>query len=137
MERTRMAHKVINRLGGVEEATVFGRSTKAPAAVAAAFNSDITYALDADDTLFDSAHFATIVVSSARAEAERVDASGDSLLRAVAVGYDMTARLNLACSFMEVVDGKMKWWILDSAVKYCPALLLHGCLHRCVARARP
>ncbi|WP_254704702.1 MmgE/PrpD family protein [Rhodococcus pyridinivorans] len=103
-----MAHKVIDRLGGVEEATVFGRSTKVPAAVAAAFNSDITYALDADDTLFDSAHFATIVVSSARAEAERVDASGDSLLRAVAVGYDMTARLNLACSFIEVVDGKMK-----------------------------
>ncbi|QOV99342.1 MmgE/PrpD family protein [Rhodococcus pyridinivorans] len=249
MERTRMAHKVIDRLGGVEEATVLGRSTKAPTAVAAAFNSDITYALDADDTLFDSAHFATIVVSSARAEAERVDASGDSLLRAVAVGYDMTARLNLACSFMEVVDGKMKWselfgsgygtlgtvvsaglvsglsrdrmihalvaataptarnthntertepatykhcpnmhvvqagmtastlaeagypgepdlldlepgffdaqgfrsvrreaitenigdrWrILDSAVKYCPAFLLHGCLHRCVARARP
>ncbi|AHD23881.1 MmgE/PrpD family protein [Rhodococcus sp. D-6] len=101
-----MAHKVIDRLGGVEEATVFGRSTTAPAAVAAAFNSDITYALDADDTLFDSAHFATIVVSSARAEAERVDASGDSLLRAVAVGYDMTARLNLACSFMEVVDGR-------------------------------
>lgn len=109
MERTRMAHKVIDRLGGPEEATVFGRSTKAPAAVAAAFNSEITYALDADDTLFNSAHFATIVVSSALAEAERVGASGDNLLRAVAVGYDMTARLNLACSFMEVVDGKMKW----------------------------
>lgn len=109
MERTGMAHSVIDRLGGPEEATVFGRARKAPAAVAAAFNSEITYALDADDTLFNSAHFATMVVSSALAEAERVGASGDALLRAIAVGYDVTARLNLACSFMETVDGKMQW----------------------------
>lgn len=109
MERTKMAHQVVARLGGPAESTVLGSETKAPAAMAAAFNSEIMYALDADDTLFNSAHFATMVVAPALAEAERISAPGADMVRAVAVGYDVNSRLNLGCSYMEYVDGKFRW----------------------------
>lgn len=109
LERTKMAHGVVERLGGPAEATVLGSKVKAPAATAAAFNSEIMYALDVDDTFFNSAHFATMVVAPALAEAERIGAGGADLLRAFILGYDVNARLNLGCSFMEYVDGNFRW----------------------------
>ena len=49
MDRTRMSHRVLERLGGLEEATVFGLRRKVSATSAAAANSEIMNLLDADE----------------------------------------------------------------------------------------
>ncbi len=109
MDRTRMSHRVLERLGGLEEATVFGLRRKVSATSAAAANSEIMNLLDADDTFFNSAHFVIMNVAAALAEAERLGASGAELVRAVAVGFDLSARVNLASSFMAFEDGTFRW----------------------------
>ncbi|WP_181319317.1 MmgE/PrpD family protein [Rhodococcus sp. OK519] len=109
MERTRMSHRVLERLGGPEEATVFGLGRKVSATSAAAANAEIMNLLDADDTFFNSAHFVIMNVAAALAEAERTGASGAEMIRAVAVGFDLSARVNLASSFMAFEDGQFRW----------------------------
>ena len=92
-ERTRMSHRLAERLGGPAEATVFGMGTQVPSTLAASINSEIMNYLDADDTFFNTAHFIVFSVAAALAEAERVGGSGADVVRAVAVGFDISARV--------------------------------------------
>jgi 2-methylcitrate dehydratase PrpD len=109
MERTRMGHAVASRLGAAEEATLFGMDRLVPATHAASANAEIMNLLDADDTFFNSAHFVILNVAAALAEAERTHGSGAELVRAVALGFDVAARFNLASSFMTFEDGEFRW----------------------------
>lgn len=109
MERTRMAHRFAERLGEQGESTVFGMPRKLSSLTAASANSEIMNLLDADDTFFNSAHFVILNVAAGLAEAERVQASGRELIRSVAVGFDVSARFNLASSFMTYEDGEFRW----------------------------
>lgn len=109
MERTRMGHAVAARLGDAAEATLFGMDRLVPATHAASANAEIMNLLDADDTFFNSAHFVILNVAAALAEAERTGAAGAELVRAVAVGFDVSARFNLASSFMTFEDGEFRW----------------------------
>lgn len=52
--------------------------------------------LDADDTLLNGSHFGGLVTAVGLAEAARTGADWGTLLRAVAVGFECNARLNLA-----------------------------------------
>ena len=67
-ERTRMSHKLAERLGGPAEATVFGMATQVPAGLAASINSEIMNYLDADDTFFNTGHFVVLNVAAALAD---------------------------------------------------------------------
>lgn len=109
LERSRMMHAVVEGLGGGAEASVFGLDRRVPAAHAAMANAEIMNLLDADDTFFSSSHFAVFSVAAGLAEAERLGRSGESLVRSVAVGFDVNARLNLALLLMDEVDGKLRW----------------------------
>lgn len=109
MARTRMGHGVAARLGGGEEATLFGMDRLVPAVHAASANAEIMNLLDADDTFFNSAHFVILNVAAALAEAERLGAHGRELVRGVALGFDVSARFNLASSFMKFEDGQFTW----------------------------
>ncbi|MGN0065638.1 MAG: MmgE/PrpD family protein [Nocardioides sp.] len=109
MERTRMGHRVAARLGDGQEATLFGMDRLVPATHAASANAEIMNLLDADDTFFNSAHFVILNVAAALAEAERTGGSGAELVRAVALGFDVSARFNLASSFMTFEDGEFRW----------------------------
>lgn len=109
MDRTRIAHQVAARLGAAPEATLFGMDGLVPAVHAAAANAEIMNLLDADDTFFNSAHFVILNVAAALAEAERLGARGAELVRAVALGFDVSSRFNLASSFMTFEDGEFRW----------------------------
>lgn len=109
MERSQMSHQVALRMGGPAEATIFGLDQKVSALVAASVNSESMNLLDADDTFFNSAHFVIMNVAAGLAEAERLGASGRELIRSVAIGFDLGARVNLASLFMTFEDGEFKW----------------------------
>lgn len=96
MDRTRMLHGALESLGGRAESSVFGTRQRYPAVLAAMANSEIMNALDADDSFFTSSHFAALNVSAALAEGQRNRSSGQDLIRATALGFDVNARLNLA-----------------------------------------
>lgn len=109
LERTRMMHAVVEQLGAGEEASVFGLGHRVPALNAAMANAEIMNLLDADDTFFSSNHFAVFSVAAGLAEAQRLGASGKSLIRSVALGFDVNARVNLALLLMDEVDGRFQW----------------------------
>jgi len=110
LERSRMMHHVVERLGGPAEADVFGMQHRVPAPHAAMANSEIMNLLDADDTFFTSSHFAAFNVAGALAEAQRLGRSGKELILGTAVGFDVNARLNLASIVLgEAEDGSFQW----------------------------
>lgn len=109
LERSRMMHTIVEHLGGPEEASLFGSRRRVPAVHAAMANAEIMNLLDADDTLFSSSHFAVFNVAAALAEAQRLGRPGKDLVRSVALGFDINARLNLSMLLLDEVDGALQW----------------------------
>jgi 2-methylcitrate dehydratase PrpD len=109
LERTRMMQEVIKKLGGPPDATVFGLKERVNAMNAAMANAESMQLLDADDTFFSSNHFAVLSVAAGLAEAQRLGKSGRDLIRAVALGFDINARINLAMRWIDFIDGEFKW----------------------------
>lgn len=114
LRRSRMVQRVAQRFGGPAEATVFGLEQRVASINAAHANADMMNALDADDTFFNSAHFAVFGVAAGLAEAERLHADGASLLRAGILAFEVNARLNLATSLMAFENGQFRWSPMSS-----------------------
>lgn len=108
-ERTRMMHSVVEKLGGPPESTVFGMKKRVAAANAAMANAEIMNFLDADETFFSSSHFAAFNVAPALAFGEREHSSGRDVILAVALGFDVNARINLSLKFIDIIDGQFRW----------------------------
>jgi len=86
--------------GGVEEALAVGARALLPAAQAAFANAMAAHGDETDDShLAGRCHPGCAIVPAALAIAERQDADGAALLRAVALGYDVCVRVNLALGF--------------------------------------
>ena len=78
-------------------ASILGTHLRLPPALAAYANGRLAAVLDADETWPSArqvAHLAAASVSAALAACERSDASRDDLLTAIAVGYEIGARLS-------------------------------------------
>src|SRR5215468_5704062 len=83
--------------GGTPEASVVGTPVRTSAVNAALANGMLAHADETDDSHAPSrTHPGCAVVPAALAIAERVHASGEAFLRAVVLGYDVCARVNLA-----------------------------------------
>jgi 2-methylcitrate dehydratase PrpD len=91
------AIRFVRSQGGVKEATVMGTRLVTSAIHAAFANGMSAHADETDDShqagLF---HPGCGVVPAAWATAERLKSSGKDLIRAVALGYDIGARINMA-----------------------------------------
>lgn len=91
------AIRFVRSQGGVKEATVMGTKLVTSAIHAAFANGMSAHADETDDShqagLF---HPGCGVVPAAWATAERLRSSGKDLIRAVALGYDIGARINMA-----------------------------------------
>ncbi len=100
-----------DRLGGHPVATVIGRSRKSSAANAAYANARLANVLDADDTFPTSAHFGNATVFGALALAEELDRTGRELITAIAVGFDLGARVGswMGAPF-QIEDGRVVGW---------------------------
>jgi 2-methylcitrate dehydratase PrpD len=86
-------------MGGREEATVIGSSTRLPAAGAALANGMLMHALDFDDTHADSiAHVSVVVAPAAMAAGEAAEADGRSFLAALIAGNEIVSRVGSSAS---------------------------------------
>jgi 2-methylcitrate dehydratase PrpD len=93
----RVAIAYVESLGGTKEASVVGTKFRTSAVNAALANGMLAHADETDDSHAPSRnHPGCAVVPAALAMAERAHASGAAFLRAVALGYDVAARLNYA-----------------------------------------
>lgn len=83
--------------GGHAQATAVGAPTRVTAAQAAFANGVLAHSLDYDDTHLPSVlHPSASVVPAALAAAEHAGASGEQVVRAVAVGLEVAVRLGMA-----------------------------------------
>jgi len=89
--------KVVRGLGGKPESTLIGSGEKTSCVNAGFVNAKMANALDCDDVFYNYSHFASPTIAAALAVGERVKASGKDILTAVALGYDVTARVGLSC----------------------------------------
>ncbi|MGQ0525095.1 MAG: MmgE/PrpD family protein [Betaproteobacteria bacterium] len=95
----------VKTLGGVKESTVIGSRTVTTAQHAALANGMLAHADETDDSHAPSlSHPGCAVVPAALAMAEREKRSGTQLLRAVALGYDVGCRLNMALQSYDFRD---------------------------------
>ena len=83
--------------GGAPESIVVGSNVVTTAVTAAMANAMLAHADETDDSHAPSlTHPGCAIVPAALAVAEREDASGEALLRAVALGYDVGCRIGRA-----------------------------------------
>lgn len=92
-ESGRIALDYVGILGGRPDATVIGMTERSSATAAAYANARLANVLDADDTFPTSTHFGNATIFSALALAERNGSSGRDLLTAIAVGFELGARI--------------------------------------------
>ena len=98
----RKAISYVKTLGGAKEACVIGTRIVTNAANAALANGMLAHADETDDSHAPSlTHPGCGIVPGALAVAEREGASGEAMLRAVALGYDLCARLTMSLNAYE------------------------------------
>ena len=90
--------------GGAGEATVLVGGERLPLASAAFLNAHYANALDAEETIRHSGHLAACAVPPALSAAEALGSSGVELLGAVAVGFDVAARIGLSLRHIDLLD---------------------------------
>lgn len=92
-----MAHRFADMLGGPKEASVMASRLRVSVINAALVNGMLAHADETDDSHAPSRnHPGCAVIPAALAMAEHRQASGDALLRAIVLGYDVAARVNYA-----------------------------------------
>jgi 2-methylcitrate dehydratase PrpD len=94
---------------GAPESTVMGIGTRVSCMNAAYVNAQLANVLDFDDTydLYSPGHPGNALVQTAIALGEAVDASGEELLTAVILGYEVCLRIGQA-------EGPIDWqWSID------------------------
>lgn len=110
-ESGRIALAYAGALGGNPDATVLGKTQRSSVTAAAYANARLANVLDADDTFPTSTHFGNATVFSALALAELYRSSGRDLLTAVAVGFDVGARIGSWMGApMQIENGKVIGW---------------------------
>src|SRR5712691_4565576 len=103
----RLAAGYAARLAGAPEATVLGTSLVVPAEAAALANAMAAHADETDDShLGGRFHPGCGIVPAAFAVAEQQDHTGSELIQAVALGYDVGARLNMSLGYANPNNAK-------------------------------
>lgn len=117
----RMVAEVASEMGGPGvggPATVVGTAVKASPAATTAANMYLGNYLDADDTYLSFSHPGVAAVFPALAFAESLGLSGEELITAVALGYEVGCRVGAALEFVrltpagdiEAVPGCLSWY---------------------------
>ena len=91
--------------GGPPEARIIGSDARLGCAPATFANAELMNAVDFDEVLLNWGHVVPFVFPPAIAVAERVGASGQDLLRALAIGYEVAAGVTAALAGSVVLDG--------------------------------
>jgi 2-methylcitrate dehydratase PrpD len=94
---SRLTGDLAQNLGGVPECAVIGRGFKSSVANAALVNGVMGYAADVEGGGVWRQHAAAVLVPTALTMGEREHADGRTLIAALALGYDIAARIDRAC----------------------------------------
>src|SRR5262245_49124306 len=95
-----LAAAYVKRLGGTPESTVIGTALVVPAELAALANGMAGHADETDDShLRGRFHPGCGIVPAALAVGEQRDCGGAEFLRAIALGYDIGARLTMSLGY--------------------------------------
>lgn len=94
--------------GGRDQATVIGDGARLSMPLAAYANGNLAFALDYEDTLQYVTHPGFITVSSGLAVGEHLGSSGRDLILAMALGYEVVARIGLPMQ-PTPARGKLVW----------------------------
>ena len=119
MQVPEMKALVAAQLAGNEagEATVFGAARRAPALDAALLNGTAGTWLELDEgNLFAKGHPGIQVVPAAVAVAQETGASGRELLRAVALGYEVSSRIHRAANVKLAVHPHGTYGVIGAAL---------------------
>jgi len=99
----------VTALGGPAASSVVGSSAKVGPSAAAYANCYLGTLVDGDETLMNTAHVGVCAIFPALAVCEANGRSGRDLLAAVAVGYDVGARVSLSLDFFsELPSGELE-----------------------------
>lgn len=102
-EKGKLGVGLARRLGGPAEATVIGTGDRLACSNAAFANGELINALDYD-AIIAASHIPPFVLPTLLAVAEREAATGQDLLLAMAIGYEIAARMAKATTgLMEVI----------------------------------
>lgn len=93
---SRLTGDLAKSLGGLPECTVIGRGFKTNVANAALANGVMGYAADVEGGGVWRQHAAAVLVPTALTVGERAHANGHDLMAALALGYDIAARIDRA-----------------------------------------
>jgi len=93
-DRGRIALDFATKLGGSQESTIIGAPHKVSSTNAAFANGELINALDFDAMTDIGKHDVPIIISAALAVAESVGASGQELITSIAIGLEISSRLN-------------------------------------------
>ncbi len=93
---SRLIGDYVRDLGGAPECTIVGRGFKADLVHASLANGVMGYAADAEGGGVVRQHAAAVLVPTALTVGEREHANGRTLIAALALGYDVTARIDRA-----------------------------------------
>lgn len=95
-------------LGGAPTATALGLDTRSSPKLAAYVNARLANVLDADDTFPTGTHFGNATVFAALALGEHFNRNGRDLIKAIAVGFDIGARIGIWMGWpVQFKDGKV------------------------------
>ena len=95
-------------MGGRAQATVIGHGERVSMPVAAYANGNLAFALDYEDTLQYVTHPGFITCSAGLAVGEHLGSSGRELILAIALGYEVVARIGLSMQ-PSPERGKLVW----------------------------
>jgi 2-methylcitrate dehydratase PrpD len=110
--------------GGAAVTAVIGAACRLPAGTAAFLNGTAGTTLELDEgNQFARGHPGIHVVPAALAAAERLGSSGRDLVRAVALGYEIGARVGIAGKILPTMHPHGTWGTLGAAVAVAA---LHG-----------
>jgi 2-methylcitrate dehydratase PrpD len=123
-ERAKILSGLIDELGGKPQATVLGIGRKTSTPQAAFANAELINEMDADAVFVNISHIAPPIVAAALTAAEYGKRTGLDLLRAVAIGHEIAARLALAITPLQTTgQGNDQRWVLSPVSGYSYAIL--------------
>jgi 2-methylcitrate dehydratase PrpD len=114
---------LVRDLGGKPESTIIGSGEKSSCLNAAMVNAKTANALDCDDTFLNYSHLSPVCVHSALSVAERENLSGRDFLLAVALAYDLTARVGSSIIMPGHARGGSMTWLIVGAISPAVKLL--------------
>lgn len=110
-ESAQIALRYVRDMGGSPRSTVLGLDRRSSPMNAAYSNARLANVLDADDTFPTTTHFGNATVFSALALAEHYGRTGRDLVTAIAVGFEVGARIgNWMGTPFTIRDGRIVGW---------------------------